>query len=147
MASFVVLLFAAFVCSNAQSRVSSGHVNWLISAQSVNEGYKLAFEAEMENGWHIYSQTCDVTGLQTVFYVDADSPVKYTSPIEEIGEMENMIQEDGSILAQYSKKVKFTLDMLPKKPATLSGQVKYVACNGGSCSGPHFISFEFIFND
>lgn len=126
-------------------------VKWSFSSESLgNNEYNVIFKAEIEAGWHVYSQNIPDGGpIPTAFYFND------TTVYERIGdvvESEAIVHQDPVFemeLRFFEKEATFTqkVKVLGKTPVVFKGELEYMVCNEGQCLPPTVEEFEITLDN
>ena len=125
-------------------------VQWSFSTESLgNNEYNVIFKADIEAGWHVYSQNiADGGPIPTAFYFAE------ASDYERIGvvtESEAIVLQDPVFdmeLRFFEKEAIFTqkVKVLGKEPVAVKGELEYMVCNDGQCLPPTTVEFDINLN-
>ncbi len=126
-------------------------VHWSFSSESLgNNEYNVIFKAEIEAGWHTYSQNIPDGGpVPTTFYFNE------VNGYERVGEV---VESAGTVLHDavfdmdlkfFEKEAIFTqkVKVLGKEPVMVKGEVEFMVCNDGQCLPPTPVEFEVSLGD
>ena len=124
--------------ANAQVR---NPVQWDFSAKKVGATtYEVYLTANMEDGWHVYSQhTPDGGPVPTTIKFSKNPLLTLNGAAKESGKKEQKFEElFGVDVIQFSDKVVFVqkIDVKGKAKTTLSGSVEFMTCNDRECLPP-----------
>ena len=126
-----------------------GH--WSFSSESLgNNEYNVIFKAEIEAGWHTYSQNIPDGGpVPTTFYFNE---VNGYERVGEVVESAGIVLHDAVFdmdLKFFEKEAIFTqkVKVLGKEPVTVKGEVEFMVCNDGQCLPPTPVEFEVSLGD
>ena len=107
---------------------------------------ELVFTAQLDAGWHLYSQYTDPNGPLAIVFEFAPGndyqligKVQEPKPHEEMDEIFNCVVKSFSGKVVFRQKVKRISD----KDFTVKGTVSYQLCNDGSCIAPEDHDFSF----
>lgn len=122
-------------------------VKWTYSVKDLNETEsELVFTAQLDNGWHLYSQHTDPNGPLAIYFEFKDSPdYKRIGGVNEPKPHEEMDDVFNCIVRSFSGKVTFRQKIvrLSKKDFKVTGIFGYQLCNDGSCIAPEDRDFSF----
>ena len=142
MKSCHILLFLAIVVSHyaLAQRTNPNPVHWDFSIQKVDPNtFELHMTASIQSGWHIYSQYNEGGPGPATISFKRNHLLFRTSEPREIGKPEHIEESlfDARVFA-FSERVDFVQALFRKKdrPTTVSGKVKFIACNGSLCLPP-----------
>lgn len=126
-------------------------VKWSFSSESLgNNEFNVIFKAEIEAGWHVYSQNiADGGPIPTTFYFN-DTTIY--ERIGEVVESEAITLQDPVFdmeLRFFEKEATFTqkVKVLGKTPVVFKGELEYMVCNDGQCLPPTVEEFEVTLAD
>ena len=143
IATFFLLLSMAF----AGFAQIMDPVKWNFSVRDLNETEsELVFTAQLDNGWHLYSQHTDPNGPLAIYFEFNDSPdYKRIGGVNEPKPHEEMDDVFKCIVRSFSGKVTFRQKIvrLTKKNFKVTGTFGYQLCNDGSCIAPEDLDFSF----
>jgi thiol:disulfide interchange protein DsbD len=139
-----VLLFCAnFLFAQIQTPVS-----WTTSYKKINDKtYEIHLTANMNSGWHIYSQTTPEGGpIPTSLTFTKNPLVTMEGKAKEVGKLEQHVEPlFGNIdVKQFSNKVDFVQLVKLKAPVKTSVNVavEFMACNDKQCLPPKTEKFS-----
>ncbi len=107
---------------------------------------ELIFTAQLDKGWHLYSQYTSPDGpLAIVFTFEESGDYKRVGKVMEPKPHEEMDDIFKCIVKSFSGKVVFRqkVKRLSDKGFTVKGTVSYQLCNDGSCIAPEDHDFSF----
>lgn len=122
-------------------------VKW--SFETVNKGKheaELKFTANINDGWHIYSQYIDSGGpIPTAFTftlgTDYNPEGKVIEPKDLVKAYDKAFEMN---ITCFSGKAVFVQKINYSKPGTvIKGTLKFMACNGEQCIPPQEVEFSF----
>ena len=122
-------------------------VKWKYSVKETSPTEaELLFTAQLDAGWHLYSQYTSPDGPLAIEFTFEESndyecvgKVMEPKPHEEMDEIFNCIVKSFSGKVVFRQKVKRISD----KDFTVKGTVAYQLCNDGSCIAPEDHDFSF----
>ena len=121
-------------------------VQWSFSAESLgNNEYNVIFKADIEAGWHVYSQNIADGGPVPTSFTFVES-----SDYERVGvvtESESIVLNDPVFdmeLRFFEKEAIFTqkVKVLGKEPVMVKGELEFMVCNDGQCLPPAPVEFN-----
>jgi len=137
-----VLTFASFLL-HAQSPVS-----WSFNSKNISEKtYEVHLTANIQSGWHLYSQDqpSDAIAIPTSVTINSNPLLKLDGKVKEVGSMEKFNDKNLGISAhQYSNKVDFVQVVKIKSNAktNVSGSVEFQTCDDKKCLPPKTVNFS-----
>lgn len=134
---FSVLL----LCGNLLFAQIKTPVSWTATSKKIdNKTYEVHLTANIESGWHIYSQTTPDGGPVPTDISFAKNPlVTVTGSPKEVGKLQQHYEPLFSVdVKQFSDKVDFVQVVKLKAPVktSLDVDVKYMTCNDKECLPP-----------
>ena len=126
-------------------------VHWSFSTESLgNDEYNVIFKADIEAGWHVYSQNiADGGPIPTAFYFAEATDYER---VGEVTESEAIVLQDPVFdmeLRFFEKEAIFTqkVKVLGKEPVAVKGELEYMVCNDGQCLPPTVVEFDINLNN
>ena len=138
----ISFIFTALI-TQAQSPV-----NWSFTSKKLSDKtYEVHLTANIQSGWHLYSQTQpdDALAIPTNFTLNNNPLLKLDGKIKEIGTMEKFKDKILGVSAhQYSNKVDFVQVVKLKSNAktNISGSVEFQTCDDKKCLPPKTVNFN-----
>ena len=128
-----------------------GPVDWTFSAKKINATtYEIYLTANLEPGWHVYSQsTPDGGPIPTTISFSKNPLVSLNGKVKELGKLEQRFEElFGVDVKQFSDKVSFvqTIQLKGKVKTLLNGNVEFMTCNDRECMPPTTQKFSIALN-
>lgn len=121
-------------------------VKWETSTEKIKEGeYKLIATANIESGWHLYSQHVSGGPIPTSFLFEDDG-------IELVGEMseekgiEKFDRMFNTQIKYFEKKAVFTQVVKASKGKRVFAEVEFMVCDDTKCLPPAYGDLEFLLN-
>ena len=126
-------------------------VDWTFSAKKINATtYEIYLTANLEPGWHVYSQsTPDGGPIPTTISFSKNPLVSLNGKVKELGKLEQRFEElFGVDVKQFSDKVSFvqTIQLKGKVKTLLNGNVEFMTCNDQECMPPTTQKFSIALN-
>ena len=127
-------------------------VSWTFTAKkTADKTYEVHLTANIQSGWHIYSQTQpdDAIAIPTSVTINNNPLVKLDGKIKEVGKLEKYTDE--TVMAtnhQYSNKVDFVQVVKLKSTAktNVTGSVEFQTCDDKKCLPPKTVNFNIALN-
>lgn len=144
----ILLFFIAFAVFLIGANAQPDPVSWKFSAKKVSDKvYDVYMTANLQPGWHIYSQTQakDAIALPTEFNFTSNPLMVFSGKVKEEGKMEKFYDKIlKSSANQYSKTVTFVQRVTLKAnvKTTLAGIVEYQTCDDKKCLPPKKVPFK-----
>lgn len=144
-------LIIAFIAPLASLGQIYDPVQWSFSTESLgNNEYNVIFKADIEAGWHVYSQNiADGGPIPTAFYFPEATDYER---VGEVTESEAIVLQDPVFdmeLRFFEKEAIFTqkVKVLGKEPVSVKGELEYMVCNDGQCLPPTVVEFDINLNN
>ena len=153
MKKFILVLAAFFALMMPFVTVAQIYdpVQWSFSTESLgNNEYNVIFKADIEAGWHVYSQNiADGGPIPTAFYFAEATDYER---VGEVTESEAIVLQDPVFdmeLRFFEKEAIFTqkVKVLGKEPVSVKGELEYMVCNDGQCLPPTVVEFDINLNN
>lgn len=140
-----ILLFS-MVLARAQNSLHP--IVWQYSAKKIAERtYEVHLTAQMEAGWHAYSQQQpkDAVAQPTEIHFKSNPLISIMGKVKEVGAMEKWKDEASGIMAnQYANRVDFVQIVRVKAriKTNISGSLTYQVCTNEMCLPPRTDAFS-----
>ncbi|HEY2721733.1 MAG TPA: protein-disulfide reductase DsbD domain-containing protein [Chitinophagaceae bacterium] len=127
-------------------------VSWSFTSKKIaDKTFELHLTADIQSGWHIYSQQQpdDAIAIPTDVKFTTNPLLTEDGKVKEVGNMEKFKDTKLSISAnQYSEKVDFVQIVKVKSGAktNVSGTVEFQTCNDKKCLPPKTVNFNVTLN-
>src|SRR5437773_2672641 len=127
-------------------------VSWTFTAKkTADKTYEVHLTANIQSGWHIYSQTQpdDAIAIPTSVTINNNPLVKLDGKIKEVGKLEKYTDETVKATNhQYSNKVDFVQVVKLKSTAktNVTGSVEFQTCDDKKCLPPKTVNFNIALN-
>ena len=146
------LLFAALLFSFGLNAQIYEPVKWEMSSKQISANeYDLIFQANMEDGWTIYSQFTDDNGpVPTYFEFDAGDHYTTKGDVAEKGKKKegpDPLFDNVTVIKYIKSPVIFTQRITAtdaSKPIT--GYLEFMTCDAERCLPPTSVDFSFDLN-
>ncbi|MCF8357253.1 MAG: thioredoxin family protein [Prolixibacteraceae bacterium] len=124
-------------------------VKWSFEQKKISETvYELHFNATIDNGWHLYSNTLPEGGpIPTSINYESTEGFKLSGDLETNKKPVVYFDEIFSMELEYfGDQVTFTqkIEILGNNPLEISGYIEYMSCNDESCTPPAETEFSFL---
>lgn len=142
---FFLFLFCASFITWAQT---ANPVSWTFTSKKVSDNlYEVQLVANIQNGWHLYSQTQpkDAIAIPTSFSFNKNPLVELDGKVKETGKLEKFVDNDLGVSAnQYSKVVVFSqrVKLKGKAKSNVGGNVTFQTCDDKKCLPPKTVNFN-----
>lgn len=142
-----ILTFCALtlllICASAQIE---NPVKWNFSHRPATNGnIELVLNAEIENGWHLYSEKPSENGpIPTSLTIDPDNTFKCIGTFKATSTPTKIFDKSFNTDVEYfSKTAIFTQEIkLTSEVATVSGHVEFMCCDDENCLPPTVVDFK-----
>ena len=122
-------------------------VKWSFSVKDLNENEsELVFTAQLDQGWHLYSQHTDPNGpFPIAFEFTPSADYKRIGGVSEPKPHEEFDKDFNCTVRSFEGRVVFRQKILRKseKDFKVKGTYSYQLCNNGSCIAPDDRDFTF----
>lgn len=122
-------------------------VNWSFEAKKKSaDTYDIIITAQVENPWHIYSQSTPAGGpIPTKVTFKANPLITKTGAVKENGKQEKRHDKNfGVDVLSYSDEVKWiqTVKVKGNVKTNVSGTIEYMTCDDSHCLPPAKKAFD-----
>ena len=137
-----MFLFGAMVVS------AQNPVTWTFNSKKISDNvYEVQMIANMQSGWHLYSQTQpkDAIAIPTSFSFTKNPLIEMDGKIKEMGKLEKFTDQELGVSAhQYSKMVVFSqkVKLKGKAKSNVAGNVTFQTCDDKKCLPPKTVNFS-----
>lgn len=138
-------------------------VSWSFNVEKLGKDkYNLKVVAQIEDGWHIYSQYKDPDSFirETSFYFELIDDVKFIdTKIQKIDDLsvkiffqedkpvEKFLEIQGELARYFENKANFSQQIILKKSIDkVKGLCEFMVCNDVQCLPPKIIDMLFFVN-
>jgi len=139
MKNQILLVATLFIMSSAFSQLSDP-VKWSFTSKKVADGYEIHLKANVEKGWHIYSQyTSDEGPVPTSIRFNKNPLVTLVGKVKEVGKMETKMEPlFGVEVKQFNGAVDFvqTVKVKGKGKTSMGGTIEFMLCDDHRCLPP-----------
>lgn len=142
MQKFLLSLVLLFSVNVLFAQMVEHPVTWKTTTKKVDsKTYEILLTAELQNGWHIYSQnTPDGGPIPTSITFTKNPLIIIDGKVKEVGDIETHVEPlfGGVKVMQFSNKVSFRQVVKLKAPVKTSVDVavKYMVCDDRQCLPP-----------
>ena len=137
-------LFAIFTLITVVATAQPKAVTWSTSIEHTEEFTLLTVHADIEPGWHLYSQNlADGGPIPTSFMLDTSSSFTAVGVWEE-GEPHVEFDPNFDMdLAYFSESADFTIKLQPhEEDFSIAGELEFMVCNDEMCLPPTYEDFN-----
>lgn len=123
-------------------------VTWTFSSKKIaDKTYEVHMTANIQSGWHLYSQTQpdDAIAMPTSFTLKSNPLFTMDGKVKEVGKVEKFHDAKLDLSAnQYSGKVDFVqvVKLRTNAKTNLIGNVEFQTCNDEKCLPPKTVNFS-----
>jgi hypothetical protein len=137
---FIISSFLLGCCFTAMSQVQDP-VTFAYSTKKIDAlTYEIHLTAQIQSGWHIYSQTTPAGGpIPTTVKFGKNPLLALEGKVKEAGKLEQHFEKLFDVdVKQFSDKVDFVQIVKLKKPVktNVSGSIEFMVCNDKECLPP-----------
>ncbi|MFC2175622.1 protein-disulfide reductase DsbD domain-containing protein [Bacteroidota bacterium] len=122
-------------------------VKWQFSQNKLEGGeYELVFKAEIEEGWHVYSQKLPLEAIAfpTVFVFDSLAGAALVGEVVEPQPISELDKVAGMTLTFFENEVIFRQKVkLDEASGYVAGVLSFMACDDEKCLAPEDVEFVF----
>ena len=144
------LLFASFLLLSSNflfAQIVRNPVSWTATSKKIGDKtYEIHLTANIENAWHIYSQSTPEGGPVPTNITFTKNPlIIKQGTTKEVGKLQQHHEPlFGVDVKQYSNKVDFVQVVKLKANAktNISGSVEYQTCDDKKCLPPKTVNFS-----
>jgi hypothetical protein len=135
----LVLILVSFFTVGLLSAQGLNPVSWSFTSKKISDNvYELQMIANIQQGWHVYSQTQpkDAIAQPTTVIFNKNPLVELDGKLKEAGNLEKFKDKELDISAnQYSNKVVFSqrVKVKGKAKTNVTGKLTYQTCNDEKC--------------
>jgi hypothetical protein len=146
MKRFVFFLMMATGITAANAQLNP--VSWSFTSKKIaDKTYEIHLTANMQSGWHLYSQVQpeDAIAIPTGFKINSNPLMSLEGKIKEVGKMEKFHDAKLEVSAnQYADKVDFVqvVKLKANVKTNLTGSVEYQTCDDKKCLPPKTVNFS-----
>lgn len=142
ISTFSLIMFSQVLFAQIQNPVT-----WSATSKKINDKtYEIHLTANINQGWHIYSQTTPEGGpIPTNVNFTKNPLVLLNGKVKEVGKLEQHHEPlFGVDVKQFSNKVDFVQVVKLKAPVKtlMKGEVEFMVCNDKECLPPKTEKFS-----
>ena len=145
ISSRIILLFILFIYISAPAQILTGVNKWIYKSTTTGKEATLLMKADVNEGWHIYSQNIAADGpIPTAFTFKPSSQYKLIGKTMEPHAEEYFDPQFAMKIRFFDKDVEFSqkIEILTDKVFKVKGSVEFMACNDKQCLPPTDSEFE-----
>ena len=144
-------IFCIALLISIVSMAQKNPVKWRFATKKIEDKtYELHFTAEINSGWHLYSQsTPDGGPLPTQITINKNPLLIISGTPKELGKLETKFEEIFDVQVKYySSKVDFVqlVKLKNNGNTTATGSIEFMACTDEQCLPPITINFNITLN-
>lgn len=124
-------------------------VKWSFRHEKISDDtYQLIAQADLDEGWHIYTQHIDpdkIGPVPTALFFEERPEVGFVGKVEESGpkRVEGFDKFFDMTLVKYKEQATFTQQVKVTGQPLIHGELEFMACNEERCLNPRFIEFTY----
>ena len=127
-------------------------VSWSTKVNKISDNeFELIMEAEIEEGWHLYSQILpsDDGPIATEFTFPEIKGIEYISKVEEPKAITEYDPNFDMDLNYFEEKVQFMqrINRIDKSINKITAEVYFMVCDAEKCLPPEYVDLEFNFSE
>lgn len=134
-----------FICAFSVSAQIENPVKWSFSAKDIGEGMaEVSFKADIQTGWHVYSQFIDEGGpIPTSFTFKASKDYKLIGAVTETPKAVSSFDKNFNMqISWHEKEVIFKQKIKVNKAGFVVGTLEFMVCNDQKCLPPEEVEFS-----
>lgn len=140
-----LFIFGISCCNLWSTAQILNPVKWSYTAKKVSDKvYDLYLTANVDNGWHIYSQDAGEGPVSTSIIFNSNPIAKPEGKVKEVGKLEKAFDKNfNSTLKYYNTKVDFIqrVKLRTSAKTVVKGTLTYMVCNDNRCLPPKDVVF------
>jgi thiol:disulfide interchange protein DsbD len=142
----IMIIYCTIASTIAKAQIDHTPVKWEFTSIPISaKKAKLVFTANLDEGWHIYSQFIEAGGpLPTTFTFIPDSKYSLKGKVKEEGKPVEAYDSTFEIkIVCYKNAVTFSQEVSLQAPAaTIKGTIEFMICTHETCLPPKEVSFS-----
>lgn len=142
--------FLAFLTPFVSKAQIYDPVKWSFSSEVLGDNeYNIIFKADIETGWHVYSQHLSDGGpIPTTFYFDESTDYERIDSVIETDAIEFDDPVYGMKLSYFEGQTVFTqkIKVLTDNPISVKGEIEFMCCDNQRCLPPSAVEFDVQLN-
>lgn len=146
MRSIVSFLIAFLITAPTWSQIQDP-VKWSFDVEAVDENeVDLIIRADIDSGWHLYSQDAGDGPISTSFTFFDNEQIKVKGKVEEGEPHEEYDPNFESVLKFFDTKAVFKqrIKLLTEESTLLKGELQFMVCNDAMCLPPEWVDIEVV---
>lgn len=112
--------------------------------------YEIHVKANIQKGWHIFSQSTDTGGsLPTNISFKKNKMIIVNGNLKEVGVLKEKYEDVFEVNTKYYYNIVDFVQLVKTKtnaPVKLEGTIMYMACKDEQCLTPQEVEFEIMLN-
>lgn len=140
-------IFFLFFLTLSFCSIGQDKVEWTINFDSETE--IVTFTAQIEEGWHLYSQNINENLGPVATSIEFETNKKRFKVVGKTAEPTPITEYDenfGGDLSFFKDSVKFTQQLRIKSAGEVRGKITFMVCNETMCLPPVDIDFNLMIN-
>ena len=146
MRSILSFLIAFLITAPTWSQIQDP-VKWSFEIEVVDENkVDLIIRADIDEGWHLYSQDAGDGPIPTSFTFFENENFKTKGKVKEGTSHEEYDQNFESILRYFDTEAIFTqrIKLLTEESTLLKGELQFMVCNDAMCLPPEWVDIKIV---
>ena len=146
MRSILSFLIAFLITAPTWSQIQDP-VKWSFEIEAVDENkVDLIIRADIDEGWHLYSQDAGDGPVPTSFTFFENENFKTKGKVKEGTPHEEYDQNFESILRYFDTEAIFTqrIKLLTEESTLLKGELQFMVCNDAMCLPPEWVDIKIV---
>jgi thiol:disulfide interchange protein DsbD len=146
MKRLLTLLFALSLGLQTWAQIHDP-VKWSFETEVIDaDEVELIIHADIEEGWHLYSQHVEGDPIPTSFTFFENEKLHFKGAVEEGTPQEEYDPNFETVLKFFSKKATFKqrIKLMSMDTTMLRGELEFMVCNDAMCLPPEWVDIEVI---
>ena len=146
MRNILSFLIALFIAAPSFGQIQDP-VKWSFEIEVVDENkVDLIIRADIDEGWHLYSQDAGDGPIPTSFTFFENENFKTKGKVKEGTSHEEYDQNFESILRYFDTEAIFTqrIKLLTEESTLLKGELQFMVCNDAMCLPPEWVDIKIV---
>jgi len=141
----LITLVYFLICAFSVSAQIENPVKWSFSAKDIGGGKaEVSFKADIQTGWHVYSQFIDEGGpIPTSFTFKPSKDYTLIGAVTETPKAVSSFDKNFNMqISWHEKEVIFKQKVKVNKAGSVAGTLEFMVCNDQKCLPPEEIEFN-----